>query len=197
MKNKFNSDNELVKNGQLILEGLGDLNKKFCGKSILITGAAGFLGTQFAYYFSNLNKSQLIEKPIKVYLWDNFIRGYPDWIEDFKTNNNFVIEKKDLINDSDYPDVNYIIHAASIASPIFYRKNPIETMDANVIGFRNLLNFFNESGCESFLYFSTSEIYGDPDPLNIPTKETYRGFVSCTGPRACYDESKRYGETLQ
>ena len=49
---------------------------------------------------------------------------------------------------------------------------------------------------ESFLFFSTSEIYGDPDPACIPTPETYRGSVSCTGPRACYDESKRYGETL-
>jgi len=46
------------------------------------------------------------------------------------------------------------------------------------------------------LYFSTSEIYGDPDADNIPTNENYRGHVSCTGPRACYDESKRYGETL-
>ena len=50
--------------------------------------------------------------------------------------------------------------------------------------------------CESFLFFSTSEIYGDPPSEHIPTKETYRGNVSCTGPRACYDESKRYGETL-
>ena len=50
--------------------------------------------------------------------------------------------------------------------------------------------------CKAFLFFSSSEIYGDPTPENIPTPETYRGNVSCTGPRACYDESKRYGETL-
>jgi nucleoside-diphosphate-sugar epimerase len=49
---------------------------------------------------------------------------------------------------------------------------------------------------EGFLFFSSSEIYGDPSPENIPTPETYRGLVSCTGPRACYDEAKRYGETL-
>ena len=94
-----------------------------------------------------------------------------------------------------------VIHAASIASPIFYRKNPIQTMDANVVGLRNLLNqqeaFAKRSGEKTnFLYFSTSEIYGDPDQANIPTSETYRGNVSCTGPRACYDESKRFGETL-
>ena len=95
----------------------------------------------------------------------------------------------------------WIIHAASIASPIYYRKYPIETMDANVNGLRNLLDYAvgeARSGREvrGFLFYSTSEIYGDPTAENIPTTETYRGSVSCTGPRACYDESKRYGETL-
>uniref|UniRef100_UPI001ABAA1D9 NAD-dependent epimerase/dehydratase family protein n=1 Tax=Aetokthonos hydrillicola TaxID=1550245 RepID=UPI001ABAA1D9 len=101
----------------------------------------------------------------------------------------------------DTPDFDYIIHAASIASPIYYRKHPIETMDANVNGLRHLLEFAlkrKRAGkpVSGFLYYSTSEIYGDPTPENIPTPETYRGHVSCTGPRACYDESKRYGETL-
>ena len=95
----------------------------------------------------------------------------------------------------------YIIHAASIASPTYYRKYPIETMDANVNGLRYLLEYCKSqkaSGTpvEGFLFYSTSEIYGDPSLENIPTPETYRGNVSCTGPRACYDESKRYGETL-
>jgi nucleoside-diphosphate-sugar epimerase len=99
------------------------------------------------------------------------------------------------------PDFAYIIHAASIASPFYYRKHPIETMDANVNGLRSLLEYSrrqNEKGknVEGFLFFSSSEIYGDPSPDKIPTTEDYRGFVSCTGPRACYDESKRYGETL-
>jgi nucleoside-diphosphate-sugar epimerase len=69
-------------------------------------------------------------------------------------------------------------------------------MDANVIGLRNLLDHAAARPVESFLFFSTSEIYGDPDAANIPTEESYRGFVSSTGPRSCYDESKRYGETL-
>jgi nucleoside-diphosphate-sugar epimerase len=99
------------------------------------------------------------------------------------------------------PDMNYLIHAASIASPIFYRRHPIETMDANVNGLRSLLEYCRsqirkEKPIEGFLFFSTSEVYGDPTPENIPTPETYRGNVSCTGPRACYDESKRYGEAL-
>ena len=89
-----------------------------------------------------------------------------------------------------------MIHLASIASPIFYRKYPIQTLDANVTGYRNLLDYYKDRKIKSFLYFSTSEIYGDPQPEFIPTKETYRGNVSCTGPRACYDESKRLGETM-
>jgi UDP-glucuronate decarboxylase len=74
-------------------------------------------------------------------------------------------------------------------------------MDANINGLRYLLDYATEqqekdSPVEGFLFFSSSEIYGDPQPEFIPTSETYRGNVSCTGPRACYDESKRYGETL-
>ena len=74
-------------------------------------------------------------------------------------------------------------------------------MDANINGLRTLLDYARqrlEAGLEmkGFLFYSSSEIYGDPAPDAIPTPETYRGYVSCTGPRACYDESKRYGETL-
>jgi UDP-glucuronate decarboxylase len=77
----------------------------------------------------------------------------------------------------------------------------LETMDANVNGLRYILDYSvsqQAAGREvsGILFFSSSEIYGDPSPDNIPTPETYRGNVSCSGPRACYDESKRYGETL-
>ena len=95
----------------------------------------------------------------------------------------------------------FIVHAAGIASPTYYRAHPIETMDANINGLRNLLDYARERleagrPLEGFLFYSSSEIYGDPGADAIPTPETYRGNVSCTGPRACYDESKRYGETL-
>ena len=101
----------------------------------------------------------------------------------------------------DMQDFSYIVHAGSIASPNFYRKFPIETMDANVGGLRILLDYSlskkkSSVPVEGFLFFSTSEIYGDPPESEIPTTEDFRGNVSCTGPRACYDESKRFGETL-
>lgn len=175
------------------------------GNRVLLTGGAGFLGYYLAQAIVewNLIKADHKTKKIDLVVYDNFMRGVPSWLEDLKNEGLLDVKKHD-VNDplpSDIGDVSYIIHAASIASPIYYRKNPIETMDANVNGLRYLLEYFkdrskNKKFVGGLLYFSTSEVYGDPDPKNIPTSELYRGNVSCTGPRACYDESKRYGETL-
>jgi UDP-glucuronate decarboxylase len=136
-------------------------------------------------------------------VFDNYSRGLPRWLIELEGDGNLTLVKHDIRNPlpNDMGDFQYIIHAASIASPTYYRKDPIGTMDANVNGLRMLLNYFKqqqEKGKEvgGFLFFSSSEIYGDPSPESIPTPEDYRGFVSCTGPRACYDEAKRYGETL-
>ena len=85
---------------------------------------------------------------------------------------------------------------ASIASPIFYRKYPIETIDANIWGLRSLLDYYRERTIKGFLFYSSSELYGDPAPEAVPTPEDYNGNVCPTGPRACYDESKRFGETM-
>tara|TARA_B100000029_G_scaffold513585_1_gene613626 strand:- start:1338 stop:2408 length:1071 start_codon:yes stop_codon:yes gene_type:complete len=189
-------DLQLEYDAKAIISGLGKKNQRFSGKNILITGAAGFLGCQFIHYFLKLNQSKILSKPCHIYAWDNYLRGIPNWMSDLNKYENITIEKKDIVKDIDYPNPDFIIHAASIASPIFYRKYPIETIDANVTGLRNLLDFSRKNLIESFLFFSTSEIYGDPDPAHIPTTEDYRGYVSCTGPRACYDESKRLGETL-
>ena len=95
MVNKnLKSDHELYENGKLILDGLAVHNNKFSGKSVLITGAAGFLGTQFAYYFDCLNNSSFIEKPITVYLWDNFVRGYLIGLKNLKLRRTLLLKKK-------------------------------------------------------------------------------------------------------
>lgn len=189
-------DRHHVRDAQEVIAQLGSLNSRFSGKTVLLTGAAGFLGSQFVHYFLQLNESGALNEPCRLVVWDNFLRGLPSWLVALQEGSDLTCEKKDIIEKHDFGAVDFIIHAASVASPIFYRKNPIETMDANVIGLRNLLDGAIARPVESFLFFSSSEIYGDPDPASIPTPETYRGFVSCTGPRACYDESKRYGETL-
>ena len=167
--------------------------KKLNNKKILLTGGLGFLGYNFLLLFNFLITNKKYNINIIVYdIVDK--KKLPSWF--LNLNKKITYKKENIIDKKNFPNVDYIIHAASIASPTYYRKYPIETMDANVIGLRNLLDFYKNKKINSFLFFSTSEIYGDPDKKNIPTKETYRGNVSCTGPRACYDESKRYGETL-
>lgn len=171
---------------------------RMAGKHVLITGGAGFLG----YYLvrSVLHYNRSASRPIELTVVDNYLRGMPDWLAALEGSPALRIVEHDVTQPLAPPEVDYsyIVHAASVASPIFYRRNPIETMDANVAGLRHLLDYCRDrvDTVEGFLFFSSSEIYGDPTPENIPTVETYPGHVSCTGPRACYDESKRYGETL-
>lgn len=168
------------------------------GKTILFTGAGGFLGYYFLKSIITFNQKYPRQK-IQVYALDLFQKGVPDWLKQSK----FKILKKNITK-YQLPiniDFDYIIHAASIASPTFYRQFPIETINANVKGLYNILNYLlkrqqTKSKIKGLLFFSSSEIYGDPSKNNIPTPETYRGNVSCTGPRSCYDESKRFCETL-
>lgn len=179
-----------------IVHNLGDRVQQFAGKTVLLTGAAGFLGSQFVHFFARINDSGRLDRPCRLVAIDNYLRGHPSWLKACNGRHDVDIRKANIVTDRHYPSAHFIIHAASVASPSFYRKFPLETMDANVVGLRNLLDHAVGQPPESFLFFSSSEIYGDPDPAHIPTAEDYRGFVSCTGPRACYDESKRYGETL-
>jgi len=177
--------------------------KSIAGKNLLITGGAGFLGyyliQSVLFWNSKVDSSQWI----RLTVMDNFIRGVPEWLIDLKEDKNLNLLKHDITKPlpANLVDTQYIIHAASIASPTYYRKFPVETMDANVNGLRFLLEYAKarqdaERQVKGFLFFSSSEIYGNPSPDFIPTPEHYPGSVSCTGPRACYDESKRYGETL-
>lgn len=173
------------------------------GKRLLITGGAGFLGHYFVQGALHWNSVNSHRAPITVVVYDSFVRGMPSWLSNLKGDKNLILVTHDIRHPlpSDIGNCAYIIHAASIASPTYYKRDPIGTMDANVNGLRMLLDYAysqKEKGqvFDGLLFFSSSEIYGDPSPGDIPTPETYRGFVSCTGPRACYDEAKRYGETL-
>jgi len=173
------------------------------GTKLLITGGAGFLGYYLVQSVLHWNHSQAEGDRVQLTVYDNYSRGVPDWLIALDGDPCLTLVKHDITHPlpCDMPDFDYIIHGACIASPTYYRRCPIETMDANVNGLRYLLDYCvqrktSHAPVRGFLFYSTSEIYGDPTPEDIPTPETYRGNVSCTGPRACYDESKRYGETL-
>ncbi|MEH7115442.1 NAD-dependent epimerase/dehydratase family protein [Neobacillus niacini] len=170
--------------------------KKLEASTILISGGGGFLGGYFLDLIDYCNKN-LFKTPCYVICIENFISAAPQRIQHLQNNQSVEIINQDItmpltINKK----VDFIIHAASIASPTYYRQYPIETIETNVWGLKNLLDFAKTQKVKSFLFFSTSEIYGNPAPEFIPTPENYNGYVSCTGPRACYDESKRLGETL-
>lgn len=168
--------------------------KFFEGKTFLITGAGGFLGKYMVLLLKYLNDHVLHHKTSAILL-DNFIIGYDQqFIPD---NDHLVFEKHNVIQPYRTDrHVDYIIHTAGIASPVYYTKFPIETMDVGTVGTRNMLELARDKKVKSFLFTSSSEVYGDPDPAHVPTKETYHGNVSTTGHRACYDESKRFGETM-
>lgn len=169
---------------------------RFEGKTVAITGAAGFLGATFAHAFGAAMEEGL--RPRSIELLDTFLLGEPTWLRKLAAKHERMhVRRFDVSRDKlDGITPEFVIHMASIASPTFYRKHPVETIDANVWGLRNLLDHCRGSSLEGLLFFSSSEVYGDPDPANIPTNEEYRGNVSMLGPRACYDEAKRFGETL-
>jgi UDP-glucuronate decarboxylase len=173
------------------------------GSRLLITGGGGFLGYYLVQAALHWNSTRARGNAIAVTVYDNYMRGVPQWLESLRGSAGLSLVRQDMILPlpADMGHFDYIIHAAGIASPIYYRAQPIKCIDANINGLRNLLEYSlaeREAGraVKGLLFYSSSEIYGDPVASAIPTPETYRGNVSCTGPRACYDESKRFGETL-
>ena len=172
--------------------------KKISDSTILLTGSAGFLGFYLVHFLYRFREELSLRK---VLCLDNFLLGEPAWQKGISKDPHFLVRKYDVIHDRledilEAAEADLVVHMASIASPTFYRQHPIATIDANVWGLRRLFEFYKEKKLRGFLFFSSSELYGDPPPEEVPTSEEYNGNVCATGPRACYDESKRFGETM-
>jgi len=186
---------------QTIADSIQKEATAFEGQRFLLSGGAGFLGSYFVATLLHLNKTRF-KKPATITILDNYITGSKkNVVVDLDNDPEAVQWVKFIEHDVRKPlpenlEADYVIHAAGLASPFYYRKFPIETIEVAVTGTKNFLEFAKNKKVKSVLYFSSSEIYGDPHPNYIPTPETYWGNVSATGPRACYDESKRLGETL-
>ena len=180
-----------------IVSNLPDsIKESFYGRRILITGGMGFLGRYFVETFVHLNESRSPKfMPCELVVLDNFITAGISGREASKSRE-FSFVEHDVIKPF-YPErpVDFILHAAGIASPFYYRKYPVETLKVSTVGTENILHMAQKHpGCK-VVFFSSSEIYGDPDNKHVPTAESYHGNISCLGARACYDEGKRVGET--
>jgi dTDP-glucose 4,6-dehydratase/UDP-glucuronate decarboxylase len=170
--------------------------RALAGKTVLVAGGAGFLPSYVVDALARANETMQAE-PCRIICVDNVVTGAWTRLAHLEGRPDIAFRTHDLTQKLvlDEP-VHAIVHGASIASPSWYRRRPLETIDVNVIGTRYLLELAREEKVESFLYLSSSEVYGDPDPARVPTTEDYWGNVSSTGPRAPYDESKRLAETL-
>ena len=148
----------------------------------VITGGAGFLGSHLA--------ERLLDEKIDVVCLDNFSTGSPDNVHHLHGRAGFQLLQADVTDHIVVPGrVDYVLHFASPASPVDYAELPIETLKVGSIGTLHSLGLAREKGAR-FLLASTSETYGDP--LVHPQPESYWGNVNPVGPRACYDEAKRF-----
>ena len=155
-------------------------------KKIVITGAAGFIGSNLV--------DKLLNEGFFVYGIDNLITGSLDNLSHLNSNNNFEFVNHDVTKYIDIKDkIDYVFHFASPASPIDYLEYPIQTLKANAIGGHNALGLAKKNNAK-FILASTSEVYGDP--LEHPQKESYFGNVNPIGPRSIYDEAKRFIESM-
>jgi len=155
--------------------------------NILITGGAGFIGSHLAKKYANQDNH--------IYIIDNLLTGNKKNIDSISKDKITFIQE-DIINFDfkNIPQIDILYHLASPASPIQYKKHPVETMRVNSEGTHKVLEFCRSGKAGRMVLASTSEIYGDP--LEHPQKETYWGNVNSVGDRACYDEGKRFAEAM-
>jgi nucleotide sugar dehydrogenase len=152
----------------------------------VLTGGAGFVGSHLA--------ERLLDAGIEVVCVDTFITGSPGNVAHLLGRDGFRLIRADVTNHLAIPGpVDFVLHFASPASPADYAELPIETLKAGSVGTLNTLGLAKEKGAR-YLLASTSDIYGDP--LVHPQPESYWGNVNPVGPRACYDEAKRFAEAM-
>jgi dTDP-glucose 4,6-dehydratase/UDP-glucuronate decarboxylase len=179
-----------------IAERAADDLRWFDGKRVLITGGAGFLMSYLVDALAARGEAVASRDAPRVVVVDSFATAAKGRLAHLASHPGVEIREADASTlELDEP-FDVIVHGASIASPVAYRRMPLRTLEVNALGTLALLRAVRDRPLDAFVLLSTSEIYGDPEPDCVPTPETYPGRVSSTGPRACYDESKRFAETL-
>jgi nucleoside-diphosphate-sugar epimerase len=168
----------------------------FAGATFVVSGAAGFLPAYMVETLLYLNESNPGLAIRTIGLVRNLERAL-DRFKAYEGRNDLQLIRHDITQPlPPLGHVDYVIHAASQASPKYYGVDPVGTLSANVLGTHHLLTLAGASQSKAFLFFSTAEVYGQPDPQHIPTREIDYGTVDPTSVRSCYAESKRMGETM-
>jgi len=169
--------------------------KQLGGKTVLITGAAGFLPAYMVETLLYLNDTRHLGCRVV-----GFVRNLPKAQQRFAAymqRDDFELMVGDIAEPQSWQvPCEVLIHAASQASPKFYGSDPVGTMNANILGTYHLLNQAKKWGSEMFLFFSSGEVYGEVSPQHIPTRESDYGYTDINLPRSCYAESKRAAETM-
>ncbi len=169
---------------------------KFEGKTVLVSGANGFLPAYLVETLLYLNETKHQIPTQVIGLVRNVDKARVRFVEYLSRN-----DLKLIVQDVSVPvkingPVDFIIHAASQASPKYFGSDPVGTLSANVLGTYHLLNLAQTKQVEGFLFFSSGEVYGQVPPDQIPIYETAYGYLDPASVRACYAESKRMGETM-
>lgn len=169
---------------------------RFYNKTILITGASGFLPAYLVETLMYINSNNFNSK-IKIIA---LVRSYDKAkirFANFMESPFFSCIVQDVCDEISISEkIDFIVHAASQASPKYYGIDPVGTINANILGTSNLLTLAFQNNVEGFLYFSSSEVYGMLGEDKIPTKETWFGSIDPCNVRSCYSEGKRAGEAL-
>jgi UDP-glucuronate decarboxylase len=168
------------------IANLGAISEKVGGKTVLVTGGAGFLGSWLCDVLAELNAN--------VICLDNLASGLESNISDLRNKDNFTFIRHDITRPIFFDeDLDVVLHLASRASPFEFQRFPIQILKANTLGIWVALGIAKRHNAR-LLYTSTSEIYGNA--TEVPTSEEYTGNVNPIGARSCYDEAKRCGESF-
>lgn len=166
------------------------------GKTVLITGAYGFLAAYIVETLLYLNE-QMGKPSIKIIALVRSEAKARKRFQAYAERSELQFLVQDVIESIDYPgEIDYIIHAASKASPKYYAQDPLGVIGANVFGTQHVLRLAHQKQSQGVLFFSTSEVYGHVDNSGTPIREEHFGYLDPTQLRSCYAESKRMGETM-
>lgn len=179
-----------------IAKRLGSAAKRFAGRTVLITGASGMLPGYLADTLAYLN-DHVLREPARLVLLTRTPPRPGSRLAHLvgRADVRFLVrDARDPI-ELDGP-VHFVVHGASPATPRQFSQDPVGTVEVNSVALRNLLDLARQRAAESVLFFSSSEVYGTPEPEHIPTPETYLGRFDFTLARSFYAAAKRFGETL-